>query len=143
MINEHHKRSIAALLIGILVVVVIYLLVPSQPMVPRGILLPLSTRSDAPISPDQVAFYNPEMLSNHFEKIGFINVQYASEEPTPEQEAILANYVKQLAAGAGANGVVINLLGHTVKGEVPSPQASYVFRGVAIQNSNGGKTHDY
>ncbi len=126
-----YQRSIIALIVGIIVVVILYFLVPAPDMGPRGILLPTG-KLMAPISSDQVVFYNSSSFGASYQKVGYINVQYHSITPTAQNEQVLANYVKQLAAASGANGVIITLFGHTLPNEVPNSQASYVFRGEAV-----------
>lgn len=126
-----YQRSLIAFIVGIIVVVILYFLVPAPDRGPRGILLPMG-KTKAPISSDQVVFYNSSSLGYAYRKVGYINVQYHSITPTAQSEQILANSVKQLAAAAGANGVIITLFGHTLPNEVPNSQASYVFRGEAI-----------
>lgn len=130
MDKNAHRRSYLALMIALAVVVIIYFLIPSIPDEPRGILLP-TTKAMSAASPDQVTFYNSS-LGYAYKKLGYINVQYHSVSPSPSSEEVLANYVKQLAATVGGNGVVISLFGHTLPGEVSRAQASYVFRGEVV-----------
>ena len=125
-------RSIIALLVGLIVVVILYLLIPATMISPKGILLPTSNKPMAPISPGQVTFYSNASLGFAYQKVGYINVQFHSVQPSAVDEQALANYVRQLAAAAGANGVIITLFGHTLPNEVPNAQASYVFRGEAV-----------
>lgn len=126
-----YQRSLIALIVGLVVLVILYLVVPGQPITPRGILLPIE-KSRPAISPDQVTFYNESTLGSHYQKMGYINVQFHAVNPTSESELVLVNYVKQLAAQQGANGVMISLFGHTLPNEVANAQASYVFRGTAV-----------
>lgn len=126
------QRSIIALIVGLIVVFILYFIVPAPDKGPKGVLLPTTTKQFTAVSPDQVVFYNGNSAGMAYQKIGYINVQYHSVTPTPQNEQVLANYVKQIAAAAGANGVIITLFGHTLPNEVANSQASYVFRGEAI-----------
>jgi hypothetical protein len=126
-----NRRSIIALIVGLIVVAIIYFLIPTSRHVPHGVVLPTG-KLMAPVAPDQVSFYNNTTLGVAYRKLGYINVQYHSVTPSPAEEQVLANYVRQLAAAVGGNGVVINLFGHTLPNEVPDAQASYVFRGEVV-----------
>lgn len=131
MNSDATKRSITAVVIAFIVVVIIYFSVSPLSISPRGILLP-TTSPQTPISTDQVSFYNTVTAPYAHEKLGYINVQYYSEMATPDGEAHLQQYVKQIAAKAGANGVIVTLYGHTMPGDVRKELSSYIFRGIAI-----------
>lgn len=126
-----HQRSLISLFAGLIIVLIIYFLVPTMAIAPRGILLPINKLMPA-IAPEQVTFYKNASLEVAYQRIGYINVQYHSVQPTAVDEQVLADYVRQLAASRGANGVIITLFGHTLLDEVPNAQASYVFRGEAV-----------
>ncbi|BBL37147.1 hypothetical protein [Coxiella burnetii] len=125
------KRSIVAVLIGLMVLVAIYLTVPSHPAEPQGILLPTAS-SQAPVPADRVSFYNTITAPYVYQRLGNINVQFYSKKSTPEGEARMQQYVREMAARIGANGVIVSLFGHTMPGAVRGAMSSYVFRGVAI-----------
>ena len=128
---EGNKRSLVSVIVAAIVVLIVYLLVPATPILPCGIFLPIN-KALAPIPPTQVTFYNADSAPLAYQKIGYINVQFHTKSVTAEGEKQLEQYIRQLAAKVGANGVVINLFGHTLPGQVPTSQASYVFRGLAV-----------
>jgi len=128
---EGKKRSIISAVIAVIIVAFIYFLVPATQITPQGILLPVKNVLSA-LPPQQVVFYDKDNLPLAYQKIGYLNVQFHSQSVTTQSEKQLEAYVRQMAASAGANGVVVYLFGHTLLGQVPASQASYVFRGLAV-----------
>ncbi len=130
--EEGGKRSIIAAVIAAVVVVAVYLSAPVMPIVPQGIVLPIN-KTLPPVSPTQVTFYTANtVMPMAYERVGYINVQLHSQSPSEPSELQLKHYIQQLAANVGANGIVVTLFGHTLPNQVPTSQASYVFRGTAI-----------
>ena len=125
------KCSLVGVALASIAVIIIYFLVPSAPIAPRGVFLtiaPLKT----PLVPNEVSFYSPVTTPYAYKKIGYINVQFYSKGATPEGEVQLQQYVREMAAKAGANGVIVMLFGHTIPGAVRVALSSYIFRGIAI-----------
>ncbi|MFW0072603.1 MAG: hypothetical protein AB8Z23_01370 [Coxiella-like endosymbiont] len=125
------KRSLVSVALASVAIVIVYLLVPSFPIIPRGVFLTVAP-SKMSFVPSEVNFYNPVTAPCAYKKIGYINVQFYSKGATPEGEAQLQQYVREIAAKAGANGVIVMLFGHTIPGAVRVALSSYVFRGTAI-----------
>ncbi|WP_267256762.1 hypothetical protein [Coxiella endosymbiont of Ornithodoros maritimus] len=125
------KSSIVAVLIGLMVLIAIYLMVPSHPAEPQGILLPTAS-PQTPVPADQVSLYSTITAPYVYQRLGNINLQFYSKKPTPEGEARIQKYVREMAARVGANGVIVSLFGHTMPDAVRGAMSSYVFRGVAI-----------
>ena len=132
MDNGAAKRSAIGVIVAAAVVVVVYFLVPFVPYTPKGILLPTG-KSFPAIPADQVAIFQPSGGPVTYQSVGHINVQYHSVIETPQGYQTLAEFSKSLAAKAGANGIILNGVGHTVEKEVPASQASYILRGTAIK----------
>lgn len=128
---ESTKRSIVAVVLALIVVIAVYLSIPPLKLAPQGIFLPTAPLT-APTSLDQVNFYNPVRLPFIYKQLGYINVEYSSKETSPEGEAQIQKYLKQMAAQNGANGIIVTLFGHTILGGVKRELASYIFRGIAI-----------
>lgn len=121
-----------AVLVALIVVFVIYLLVPSHRAKPEGILLPTAL-PQSPIPPEAVTFYSTLTVPYGYQILGYVNVQFYSKEPSSKGKMCLQEYVKQIAAGVGANGVIVTLFGHTMPEVVKGAMSSYVFHGVAIR----------
>ncbi len=124
-------RSFVAALIAVIVVIIVYFIVPTTPILPAGILLPIG-RFQAPVSPNQVTFYNANTTPLTYRSLALVNVQLHSKLATRESELLLVQYIQKLVSAAGANGVKVSLFGHTAPGQVPNAQQSYVFRGLAV-----------
>ena len=125
------KRSTVAVVAALLIIAIIYFLVPSKPDTPKGIFLP-SDKLMTPVSLNSVNFFSPNSLPMAYRKIGQISVMLHSVDATVQGQIAIETYAKQLAASAGANGIIVTLFGHTLLGKVPSPQAAYAFRGVGV-----------
>lgn len=125
------KCSLISVALASIAVIIVYFLVPSFPITPRGVFLTVAP-SKTPLVSSEVSFYNPVTAPCAYKKIGYINVQFYSKGITPEGEAQLQQYVREIAAKAGANGVIVMLFGHTIPGAVRVALSSYVFRGTAI-----------
>ena len=132
--EETVKRNIIAVLAASVVIIVIYLLVPSYLAKPMGILLPAALPR-ASISVDQISFYDKLTAPYNYQNLGNINVQYYSRKLTLEEETYLKKCVMRIAAGVGANGIIITLFGHTVPDAASSIMSSYIFQGIAIYHS--------
>ena len=126
------KRSAIGVIVAAVVVVIVYFLVPFVPYAPKGIVLPTG-KSFPAIPADQVAVFQPGAGPVTYQSVGRINVQYHSVTETPQGYQTLAEFAKSLAAKAGANGIILTGIGHTVEKEVPASQASYILRGMAIK----------
>lgn len=125
------KCSLVGVVLASIAVVIVYLLVPSTPITPHGVFLTV-TPSKMPLVPNEVSFYSPVTAPYAYKKIGYINVQFYSKGATPDGEAQLQRCVREIAAKAGANGVIVMLFGHTIPGAVRVTLSSYIFRGTAI-----------
>ena len=133
------KRNIVAIVVALVVVISVYSSVPPLKLVPQGIFLPISplyalvSNNISHKFFEQVNFYNPVMIPYTHKLLGYINIEYFSKEASPKEEGQIQRYVKQMAAQAMANGVVVTLFGHTIPGSVKEELSSYVFRGIAIR----------
>ena len=125
------KCSLVSVALASVAVIVVCLLVPSSPITPHGVFL-TAAPSKTLMIPSEVSFYSPVTVPYTYEKIGYINVQFYSKWATPKGEAELQQYVREIAAKAGANGVIVMLFGHTIPGTVRAALSSYIFRGTAI-----------
>lgn len=125
------KREIISVIIAFIIVVIVYFLVPSKPAKPTGIFLP-THKTMTPLSANNVNFYSSQNAPLAYQTIGYVSVMLHSVKPTPKEQTALLQHAKQLAAKAGANGVINVFVGHTLPHEVPAPQAVYVLRGTAI-----------
>lgn len=134
MSSDATRRSLFGVSLALVVIIVIYFLVPpTPPITPHGVFLTVATsNSKIPVIPNEVSFYNPVTAPYVYKKIGYVNVQFYSKSGTPEEEAQLQQYVREMAAKAGANGVIVVLFGHTIPGVVRVALSSYIFRGTAI-----------
>ena len=113
-------------------VVIVYFLVPPVVYTPKGILLPVSESLSA-TDPAQVTLFQGSAPSVNPKKIAYVNIQYHSVTETQEGYAKLQAFAKSLAAGVGANGIVVSGVGHTMPQQTPSSQALYILRGMAIK----------
>ena len=129
--SDATKRSVVAVAVALIVVIAVYLSVPPLKLAPQGIFLP-TVPLVPPTSLDQVNFYNPVTVPYVYKQLGYMNVEYSSKEATPEGEAKIQQYVKQMAAQGGANAIIVTLFGHTIPGAVKRGVSSYIFRGIAI-----------
>ncbi|MBT8506233.1 hypothetical protein B1F79_00335 [Coxiella-like endosymbiont of Rhipicephalus sanguineus] len=125
------KRSVVAVAVALIVVIAVYLSVPPLKLAPQGIFLPTAPLA-SPTSLDQVNFYNPVTVPYVYKQLGYMNVEYSSKEATPEGEAQIQQYVKQMVSQGGANAIIVTLFGHTIPGTVKRGISSYIFRGIAI-----------
>ena len=132
MENGGIKRTVIAVLIAAAVLVIVYFLVPFVPYTPKGVLLPTG-KSFPAISADQVSLFQPGAGPVTYQSVGHVNVQYHSTTETQQGYQTVAEFAKSLAAKAGANGIILTGIGHTMQKEVPASQASYVLRGTAIK----------
>lgn len=132
MNSDATKCSLVGVALALVAVIIVYLLIPSTPPItPHGVFLPVAP-SEMPLAPNKVSFYNPVTAPYAYKKLGYINVQFYSKEATPAGGAQLQQYVREIAAKAGANGVIVTLFGHTIPGAVREALSSYIFRGTAI-----------
>ena len=56
---------------------------------------------------------------------------YHTPSQSAEDQQVIVNAAKEMARKAGANGIVISLMGHTLQG-TPAPMAALVLRGEVI-----------
>lgn len=140
MSSTDKKRVWVSSIIGIIVILILFWLIPSQTLQAKGILLP-SKETRQPISEKDVIFYSnpPETYQN----LGSIRVvrHYPAEQPKVAEKQML-DFAKKLAAQAGANGVVVKLFAHSVPGTVPAPQAIYSLQGIAIFSNDNNHSLD-
>lgn len=129
--SDDNQRSLVALLVAVFGIFIVYLTAPAVTIEPHGIFLP-SAPLQTPVPKEQVQFYDRASLPVVYKPLGTINVLYHSKTTNFEAEQTLQQYVRQLASSAGANGVEVILFAHTLSGDVPSAQASYIFRGSAV-----------
>jgi len=129
--TEAGKRTIISVLVALIVVVIIYFLVPSTPAKPAGILLPTGELMN-PVSPETVRLFNDATSPINYQVIGHLSVMLHSVKETPQDQAAVLKFAQQLAGKVGANGIIANLIGHTLSEKTPSSQAFSVFRGMAI-----------
>lgn len=133
MNSDTTKCSLVSVVLALLAVVIVYLLVPSTPITPQGIFLTVAPSNlKTPLIPNEVSFYNSVTAPYVYKKVGYINVQFYSKLATSGGEVKLQQYVREIAAKAGANGVIVMLFGHTIPGTVRAALSSYIFRGIAI-----------
>ena|SRR3990167_5378912 len=123
-------RTLLSVSVAALIVAVIYFTVPSVPDTPKGIFLPANTGKPA-LSPDDVHLFLPGSVPMAYETVGYIHAQLHASQVTGQNQNMLLQYVQQLAAQSGANGIAVILFGHTLP-TVPSAQAVYAFQGKAI-----------
>lgn len=113
--KDHIKQNLVGLTILFIVGVACWPLAPTPNTNPSGILLPTAPLKTA-ISSDQVQVL--EVMPPHAQNLGIINTKlYYATLAQAEQNADIdssMNLAKQLAAQAGANGVVINQIGATM-----------------------------
>lgn len=99
-------RTTICTLAGALAVAVVIALTPQNHFSPHGILLPVqNVRS--PISADQVVIYTHAPKTT-FARLGTVSVEQKYRTLDAETKDTLFLKVKTLAAGVGANGVIIN-----------------------------------
>lgn len=122
-------RTLICTAAGLLAVIFLMIMTPSHSLLPKGILLPANLPIRSPINPDQVTLYIQTPQAN-FTQLGSVSVEQGFSELDDETKNLLVQKVKALAANAGANGVLVNVL-------VPSSgvRQMMVFRGTAIHIS--------
>lgn len=101
-------RSISCTFAGLLAVVFLIALTPRHDFTSKGIVLPAQHIRPA-ISPDDVTLYH-QMPTAHVESLGQVRAELSFHTLNTETQDALFQKVKTLAAGVGANGVVINYL---------------------------------
>ncbi|QTS83946.1 hypothetical protein [Coxiella endosymbiont of Amblyomma nuttalli] len=131
MNSDAIKCSLVGIELALVSVIIACLIVPSTPISPHGVFLPVAP-SGTPLSACQVSFYNPATTPCMYKKLGYINVQFYSKEVSTSGEAQLQQYVREIAAKTGANGVIVTFFGHTISGAVRKALSSYIFIGTAI-----------
>lgn len=108
-----------SVLAGIAVMLIIYSLAPGLITQPHGVVLPsahalpATTATDVQILPS---------MSAQYKHLGFIRVQLNYTKPSFRQASTqLINYAKKLAATVGANGLVIQYIGHPQVSSIERP----------------------
>lgn len=125
------KRTIISVLAAFAVVVIIYFLVPSNPVKPSGIVLPIGEQM-TPVAPESVSLFDAATSPLSYQTIGHVSVILHSTEQTPQGQTALLRFAQRIAGKTGANGIIATFIGHTLSQETPSSQAVYVFRGTAV-----------
>jgi hypothetical protein len=99
-----------SVLAGIVVMLIIYSLAPGLVTQPHGVVLPAAhTFPATAVTEVQVL---PSM-SAQYKQLGFIRVQLNYTKQSFRQASTqLINYAKKLAATVGANGLVVQYMGH-------------------------------
>lgn len=120
-----NTRTLICTAAGLLAVAFLILLAPRQPLLPKGIVLP-AQQTRAPISPDQVTIYR-QPPQQTFTSLGSMSVEFGFNTLNAKTKTLFIQKIKQMAANAGANGVIIRLL-------MPynGLRQMLIFRGIAI-----------
>lgn len=122
IIMSDTKQNLIHLLTLLLISVFFFLIQPKTIFTPHGILLPSANTKLAPINFHQVRIHNKTPVNN-IQNVGFIRVikHYVSISMINQQIDLADNidFAKHLASKAGANNVVVKMIGHTpVQGEL-------------------------
>jgi hypothetical protein len=134
LVNHPSIRTMVVLLITLIIMGIIIWSMPPISIHPVGIFLPAnSLKNIAPESSlNTVNLYSPLTAPNHYDILGTVNIAYHTTTGTEEDAAIVQQYAQQLAANAGANGIIVKLFGHTMSNSPPA-LASQVLTGMAIK----------
>jgi predicted aconitase len=122
-------RSFICAACGILAVLLILLLAPTNQLIAHGIALPASTDQRAAVSPTDVTLYHEEPFED-FKVVGQVRGEISIGSLEQDTQQQLTNDMKALAASMGANGIIVQLF-------VPDTgvQHAYTFIGTAIHVS--------
>lgn len=127
------------LLIGALVFGILWLITPSHPFKPTGIILPITQQAYPPTTLPVNLFETTPMQAK---LLAYINVEGHSNRQTLIEEDTMIRTAKQMAQQIGANGLVINTFGYEGKSENnPAQLAKYIIFGTAIQIPRVSQPH--
>lgn len=125
-------------IIGVLVCLVVFWLMPTTVYQPSGLILPSQvhqTKQLPPIIPEQVRFYASP--PDNYQTLGTIRImRHFPAKSVQNAEKEIMQYAQKLAAKAGANGVVVKFFAHSVPGAVDASQSIYSFTGLAIYTND-------
>ena len=120
-------------LVNVILIVVIFLLLlwlaPKRYHTVRGLVLP-KAKPMAVIPANEVTFLQSPPTAR-YDRLGYINLEqfYNPKTQSLDEQAVL-DRARVLAAGMGANGVIIKSFGHSL-GTIPA-LSIFQFQGVAI-----------
>lgn len=128
-------RSLVYLIIILLSIALIDLTKPIEPFRPQGIVLPLAPPLPA-IKPEKVMVYTND--SDRGQSLAMLNLEFHVEKPSELAEATIIEQAKTLAAGIGANGLLIHSFGYSQPLGGDGEFNMYVLRSVAFVKKNEG-----
>ena len=100
-----HYRNSVYIVVALLAIGFMYLVRPADPIDPVGIFLPTSKTVYSQIDINQVQVMKTSPAGAHI--IGAVRVEMHVDKDTTKQEQRVVEYARELAANAGANGLVI------------------------------------
>lgn len=131
MNSQALKQNLVYLGVALFVWLIIYVIKPSYPFQPTGIILPAIKAplipSNQPVKVFEIAPYGSTLLAN-------IHLEAHSLKPNKSQELEMLNTAKKMAQQAGADGLVINSFGYegTAPGN-PAVLTKYVLFAKAVK----------
>jgi len=135
-VNKHRnfEANMIALLIAIIVFAVLYLLKPSYPFQPRGIILPMVQQlPDTSKLPIKVY----DSFPINYKALAYVHAEAHTLNPNNADKQAMIGYAKQLAKKAGANGLVLQANVYQGPGAGnPAPLAKYQLLAIAIRTND-------
>lgn len=101
-------RTLICTVFGLAAVFLLWMFIPHQIFVPKGIVLP-AEHIRAPISPNSVKIYSEPPIGN-YQTLGSVRTELTFDVLDTKTKDLLIQKVKTLAASVGANGVIVTLL---------------------------------
>jgi len=114
--------------VGCIAVFCLFVLTPSLVLLPQGIALPAKSSVPAPLSSEVITIYT-DMPDHETQRLGRISVEQGFWIDDDTTKQLVLQKVKQLAAGIGANGVVIQTF---IAGQSEGIGRIFSFIGTAI-----------
>lgn len=125
-------RVIISVLIALIAVAILLWLTPNQASVPHGIFLPGKISRPASNNFDVPLYIN---APDNYQRLGLVRiVRHYSADNSQLAEQQIVDLARQMAAQAGANGIIVEFFAHSPP-DTASSQAVYQFSGIAIYTS--------
>lgn len=118
-------RTLICTTAGLLAVGLLMIATPKEVLLPKGIARPAEKIFPA-IAPEKVSIY-PKLPTENALVLGHISIEQGFDTLTEASKEMLIEKIKMLAAGLGANGVVVNVMM-----PVNGIRQMILFRGTAI-----------